>query len=74
MRCFLMEFTLLCCKIRVIAIHAVCCETCFVAILRFFCVETNYAQDFVCGEKMSNIMYGDVPHPICNWQLGNLTI
>ena len=26
--------------------------------LRTFCVETNYVQDFVRGEKMTNIMYG----------------
>ena len=26
--------------------------------VRTFCVETNYAQDFVRGKEMTNIMYG----------------
>ena len=30
--------------------------------LRFFCVETNYAQDFVRGKKMTNIMYDHDDH------------
>ena len=27
-----------------------------------FCAETNYAQDFIRGEKMTNIMYGWLVH------------
>ena len=36
-----------------------CCllQDLFCHDLRTFCVETNYAQDFVRGEKMTNIMY-----------------
>ena len=62
-------FTLFCCEIFFDGIYTVLlqnplyCNSCclsrdlFCHNLRTFCVETNYAEDFVHGEKISNIMY-----------------
>ena len=40
-----------------VVIYAVLSQNLFCRDLRSFCVEINQAQNFVRGEKMTNIMY-----------------
>ena len=54
---FLMELMLFCRKICFAAIYAVLSRNLFCRCLRTFCVETNYGQNVVRGEKMTYIMY-----------------
>ena len=46
---------LFCCKIRFIVIYMLFCRETFIVAIYTLSVWT---QNFVCGEKMTNIMYG----------------
>ena len=52
-----MEFTLFCRNICFAAIYAVLSQNLFCCGLRTFCVETNYGQNVVNEDKITNIMY-----------------
>ena len=57
-RYLLMKFTVICRIFCFIVINAVLSQNFFCRNLHTFCVEKNYTQNFVRGEKMTNIMYG----------------
>ena len=68
-----MDFTLCCPKICFAAIYAVFSRNLFCCGLRTFCVETNYGQNVVRGEKMTNIMYASKVYlPIMQFSSGLL--
>ena len=56
-RYLLMKFTVICRIFCFIVIYAVLSQNFFCRNLHTFCVEKNYTQNFVRGEKMTNIMY-----------------
>ena len=63
-RSVLLPCMLFCCKISFFEIYAVLSQNLFCRDLRSFYVEKNWAQNFVRGEKITNIMYAahqDVP-------------
>ena len=62
-RTFLMDFTLFCSIMRFIAIHAVCCETCFVAIYTLS-VWRQLRPRFCPWRKITNIMYAKISKQI----------
>ena len=65
-RYLLMKFTVICRIFCFIVIYAVLSQNFFCRNLRSFCVEKNYTQNFVRGEKMTNIMY----EHLYMWQSG----
>ena len=55
----LLHFTLFCCKICFfLAIFAVLSHDRFLRFTRYY-VEKNLAKNSACGEKMTNIRYGE---------------